>query len=167
MCLLCACGARKVKTQKQQEKQTTEAKADTSTKAETVKEQTGEASTKLDTDFLGFNIEPVNGVPAVFTFKYAGKKIEGSTTGKLNFSNEKKHEETRIRWQNKIHTTYVTHTKYQTHTTYKSLMKERRSDKKAYPWWQLCIGAVLLWELLKLLTKKLLPFNVPIKSKKP
>ena len=40
----------------------------------------------------GFEIEPENGVPAVFSFVYNGQKIEGSTTGKMKFSNENKNE---------------------------------------------------------------------------
>ena len=155
--LILSCGSRKSKVEKQSEKLDNRTEQKTETKTETTSEKSGETSYNLTSDFLNFNIEPVNGTPAIFKFIYGGQEIKGETTGKLNFSNEKRKEETQTKYLEKIQTTYVTKTNYQTHTTYKTVQKSKETERKAYPWYWIVIGTILLWELLKLGVKRFIP----------
>lgn len=155
--ILISCGGRKSKVDKQSEKLDTKTEQIAETKAETTSEKTGETSYNLNSDFLNFNIEPVNDMPAIFKFIYGGQEIRGETTGKLNFSNEKRQEDIKTRFREIIHTTYVTETNYQTHTTYKKATKSKETERKDYPWYWIVVGTILLWELLKIGIKKFLP----------
>lgn len=149
--ILIGCGSRKVKTEKQSEKFDTKTEQKTETKSETTSEKSGETSYNLTSDLLNFNIEPINGIPAVFSFDYNGKKISGETTGKLNFSNEKRKEEIQTKFREVIQTTHVTKTNYQTHTTYKTVQKSKETEREPYPvimWIGLGIVITVLVQLL-------------------
>lgn len=157
MLILLSCGSRKVKIEKQSEKIDTKTEQKTETKSETTSEKSGETSYNLTSDLLNFNIEPVNGMPAIFKFIYGGQEIQGETTGKLNFSNEKRKEDIQTKFREATYTTYVTKTNYQTHTTYKTARKAKETEREPYPWYWIVIGTILLWELLKLGIKRFVP----------
>lgn len=151
--ILLSCGSRKSKVEKQSEKLDTKTEQQAETKSETTSEKTGETSYNLNSEFLNFNIEPVNDMPAIFKFIYGGQEIRGETTGKLNFSNEKRQEEVKTKFRETTHTTYLTKTNYQTHTTYKTERKFKETEREAYPiyWWILLGMAIpvliqLLWK---------------------
>lgn len=133
--LMLSCGARTSSVQKQSEKLETSAEQKTETKTETQSEKSGETSYNLATDFMDFNIEPVNGIPAVFTFNYNGQKITGETTGKLNFSNEKKNEQVQTKYTEVIKTINQIVTVFKTHTTYKKDSKNKDTERSPYPWY--------------------------------
>lgn len=149
--MLISCGARKSSVQKQSEKLDTATEQKTEIKSETKSESSGETTYNLASDFMGFNIEPVNGIPAVFSFNYNGQKITGETTGKLNFSNEKKNEQVQTKYRQVIKTIYETVTFYKTQTTYKKDSKNKDTERLPYPWYFLIAIGFFLNVLLKLL----------------
>ena len=163
--ILLSCGSRKSKVDKQSEKLDTKTEQQAETKVETTSEKTGETSYNLNSDFLNFNIEPVNDMPAIFKFIYGGQEIRGETTGKLNFSNEKRQEEVKTKFRETTHTTYLTKTNYQTHTTYKTERKSKETEREAYPWYYWLGAGMGLMLLIIVIGWAVWKFYNPLKLK--
>lgn len=151
---LLGCGSRKTDTHIDKVKENTETKSEAETQQETTAETTTESTYKISEDIFSFGITPIGDTPAKFLFMFDGKKIEGETSGVLNFGNQKKQSEGKTVTKQIIHTTYKTVTSYQTKTTYKSFTKDKSSERKAYPWYWIVLGTILIWELANLAVNK-------------
>lgn len=125
-----SCGSRKAESQKEVIKETTSEQSTTETKGSTTSELSEKTLFNLFENNMNFGIKPVGDLPARFIFIHNGQKIEGETTGELNFSNQQKTVNTITEIIQKIHTTYQTKTTYKTHTTYKSITKQKKSESK-------------------------------------
>lgn len=127
---LFSCGTQKVDKTFDKHTTETESKGTTETKAET----TSEVSQKTLLDFfesnMNFAIKPIGELPAKFVFNYNGQKIEGETSGEINFTNQQTKIKQETETITKIKTTFQTKTNYQTQTTFKSVQKEKHSESK-------------------------------------
>ena len=149
-----SCGSRKVATEKQSEK--TDLKTETSAEAKTESETKTETSIDLSKYLENQSISVIaDGNP--FTVNYNGFSYSGSAP--IEIRNKK--EQTKTKYFENTETTYKTFTRYKTQTTYKTqyIYKSKDSERKAYPWYWIVIGSILLWELLKFVAKKYLPLN--------
>lgn len=125
----------------------------TETDFESKSESNEELTSRLASNVLGFGIEPINGIPAVFSFSYNGQKIEGETTGKLNFNKEQKTQELTQKRTEKVQTIYKTETTYKTQTTYKSEYKKKDVERETtlmswivmWSGWIILLLVVLIW----------------------
>ena len=152
--LLISCGSRKVK--KNYEKAETETKSEQTT--ETKSETTTEISDKTLLDFfesnMNFGIKPIGETPAKFIFIHNGQKIEGETTGELNFTKQETRFQKVTETIQKIHTTFQTKTFYKTVTNYKTIIKAKESESKRseFAWYILSfvagVGFVILLQVL-------------------
>lgn len=143
-----SCGSRKVESQKEVIKETTSEQSTNETKGSTTSELSEKTLFNLFESNMNFGIKPVGDVPAKFVFIHNGQKIEGETTGELNFSNQQKTMNKVTEIVHKIATTYQTKTTYKTHNTYKSVSKQKKSESKRseFAWYILSafLGMVLI-----------------------
>ena len=132
-----SCGSRKADSQKEVIKETTTEQSTTETKGSTNSELSEKTLFNLFENNMNFAIKPVGDLPARFIFIHNGQKIEGETTGELNFSNQQKTVNTITEIIKKIHTTYQTKTTYKTNTTYKSVIKNKKSEspRSEFAWY--------------------------------
>lgn len=144
---LIGCGTRKVNLSKTSEQQKTEVIEETKSEGSTKSETTSETTYNISDDFFNFGIKPIGDLPAKFVFIHNGQKIEGETSGELNFGTQKRTERGKISTKQLIETTYKTVTKYVTETTYKTSTKNRESESKRsdFAWYVLL--AVLFFGL--------------------
>lgn len=156
--LLVSCGSRtkKQNTATVLEKSNVEKVNQTETLQHASQEITGQ-EIKLQDDF-SLNIEPVNGLPAYFRIFQDGKKIEGETTGKMSFENKKKETKTYTKTLTKTYTIQKTYTKLKTYTIRQIVYRTKTVNKDHYPYWQFVLGSIVVWELLKLLIKRIFKF---------
>lgn len=150
---LLSCGSMKKKVDKVVDKQERlEEKSESVKTSETMLEKVV-TDYKVSDDVLNFTIDPVGDMPAKFVFIHDGKRIDGETTGKLVFSNQKSEKSGSENRENKTQkqTETATKTKVLEKTIY--ITKTVNKERKAYPWWQLMIGAVLVWEIVKRILK--------------
>lgn len=138
---------------------TTETKSEIKTEQITqVESQTESIATEQRTillDNINFQIEPICGQPAVFTFLHNGKEIKGKTTGKLSFNNEKKDETQKSKSENREAKSEDTKTQSQYKIVYKDriIEKEVKQNLSLWFWIGLIFGIIALWELLKYTVK--------------
>ena len=125
-----SCGSRKADSQKEVIKETTTEQSTTETKVSANSETSEKTLLDIFENNINFGIKPIGDIPAKFIFIHNGQKIEGETTGELNFSNQQKTVNTITEIIQKIHTTYQTKTTYKTQTTYKSITKQKKSESK-------------------------------------
>lgn len=157
---LISCGSRNVNLQKEKTEQKENTQISADTKAEITDQRNVETSYKLSETAFGFSIEPING-NASFHLNFGGKEISGETSGKMNFTTSDKQEEKNKKETHKIHTTYQTQTTYQTEITYKSVLKNKQTERKAFPVWVWILTGVLLTVLAQLLWSRVKPkFNL-------
>lgn len=138
-----SCGSRKAESQKEVIKETTSEQSTTETKGSTTSELSEKTLFNLFENNMNFGIKPVGDLPARFIFIHNGQKIEGETTGELNFSNQQKTVNKVTEIIQKIVTTYQTKTTYKTHTTYKSITKQKKSESKRSEFAWYILSAVL------------------------
>lgn len=127
---LLSCGSRKAESQKEVIKETKSEQSTTETKGSTTSELSEKTLFNLFENNMNFGIKPIGDIPAKFVFIHNGQKIEGETTGELNFSNQQKTVNKITEIVQKIVTTYQTKTTYKTNTTYKSVIKNKKSESK-------------------------------------
>ena len=127
---LLSCGSRKAESQKELIKETNSEQSTTETKGTTTSELSEKTLFNLFENNMNFAIKPVGDLPAKFVFIHNGQKIQGETTGELNFSNQQKTVNKVTETVQKIVTTYQTKTTYKTNTTYKSVTKNKKSESK-------------------------------------
>lgn len=157
--LLISCGSRSVNLQKEKTEQKEKTQISETTKSEVTDHRTAETSYKLNETAFGFSIEPING-NASFHLNFGGQQISGETSGKMNFNRSDKQEEKSTKETHLIHTTYQTQLTYQTVTTYKSVLKNKQTERKAFPVWIWILTGVLLTVLAQLLWSRVKPkFN--------
>lgn len=147
--LIISCGSRKSSVSKQYEKveEKTEQTQTTETKQETKTE------TSIDYSKFWENQNIVIGSDGnLFNINYNGFVYSGSAP--ITITNQK--EEIKYKFLQRIQEITITHTKFQTKTTYKSVKtsKDKETERKSYPWYWIVLGTILIWELLKLATKK-------------
>lgn len=140
---LLSCGSRKAESQKEVIKETKSEQSTTETKGSTTSELSEKTLFNLFENNMNFAIKPVGDIPAKFVFIHNGQKIEGETTGELNFSNQQKTVNKVTEIVQKIVTTYQTKTTYKTHTTYKSITKQKKSESKRSEFAWYILSAVL------------------------
>mgnify|MGYP003404269828 CR=1 FL=1 len=128
--LLFSCGSRKADSQKEVIKETTTEQSTTETKGSTTSELSEKTLFNLFENNMNFGIKPVGDLPAKFIFIHNGQKIEGETTGELNFSNQQKTVNKVTEVTQKLITTYQTKTTYKTETTFKSIVKSKATESK-------------------------------------
>ena len=137
--LLSCANSRKVHKNLESVQTKTETQGSTETKAET----TTEISDKTLLDFFetntNFGIKPIGDTPAKFVFIHNGQKIEGETTGELNFNQQQTKINQVTETVKKIHTVFQTKTFYKTVTTFKTVLKEKQSEAKrsSFAWYVL------------------------------
>ena len=141
--LLFSCGSRKADSQKEVVKETTTEQSTTETKGSTNSEISEKTLFNLFENNMNFGIKPIGDIPAKFIFIHNGQKIEGETTGELNFSNQQKTVNTITEIIQKIHTTYQTKTTYKTETTFKSIVKNKATESKRSEFASYILSAVL------------------------
>ena len=127
---LLSCGSRKAESQKEMIKGTKLEQSTAETKGSTTSELSEKTLFNLFENNMNFAIKPVGDLPAKFVFIHNGQKIEGETTGELNFSNQQKTVNKVTEIVQKIVTIYQTKTTYKTNTTYKSVIKNKKSESK-------------------------------------
>lgn len=154
--LLMNCGS--TKKIKAEEKGQEESSLHASQTTEVQTQSEGESRVSLTSMITGFEIEPENGVPAVFSFVYNGQKIEGSTTGKMKFSNENKNENKIETHKDKTQSKDKTQIKYETKIRYKTRYKDVERSFSWWIWLGIIILIIVLWEFVKRLAKKHLKF---------
>ena len=135
--LLFSCGSRKAESQKEVIKETKSEQSTAETKGSTTSELSEKTLFNLFENNMNFAIKPVGDLPAKFVFIHNGQKIEGETTGELNFSNQQKTVNKVTEIVQKIVTTY------QTKTTYKSVIKNKKSESKRSEFAWYILSAVL------------------------
>lgn len=140
---LLSCGSRKAESQKEVIKETKSEQSTTETKGSTTSELSEKTLFNLFENNMNFAIKPVGDLPAKFVFIHNGQKIEGETTGELNFSNQQKTVNKVTEIVQKIVTTYQTKTTYRTNTTYKSVIKNKKSESKRSEFAWYILSAVL------------------------
>lgn len=153
---LLSCGSRKADSQKEVIKETKSEQSTTETKGTTTSELSEKTLFNLFENNMNFAIKPVGDLPAKFVFIHNGQKIEGETTGELNFSNQQKTVNKVTEIVQKIVTTYQTKTTYKTNTTYKSVTKNKKSEstRSEFAWYILSavlgmafiIAILVLWK---------------------
>ena len=141
--LLFSCGSRKADSQKEVIKETTTEQSTTETKGSTTSELSEKTLFNLFEDNINFGIKPVGDLPARFVFIHNGQKIEGETTGELNFSNQQKTVNKVTEITQKLITTYQTKTTYKTETTFKSIVKNKATESKRSEFAWYILSAVL------------------------
>ncbi len=128
--LILSCGSRKAESQKEVIKETTSEQSTTETKGTTNSEISEKTLLDIFENNMNFGIKPIGDIPAKFIFIHNGQKIEGETTGELNFSNQQKTVNKVTEIVQKIVTTYQTKTTYKTETTFKSITKHKATESK-------------------------------------
>jgi len=150
--LLFSCGTRKTDLNKSSEKRTEQTQTEQQTTSSSTTETTTQSEYTLSEDILNFGIRPIDGIAAKFVFLHNGQRIEGETTGELNFGSQRRTETGKTQTRHLVQTTYQTHTSYKTHTTYKSLQKAKQteSERSSLAWYVLAaVLGVVVWEFLK------------------
>lgn len=129
----------------------TQQKGKESSESKSKTESTSESNAKIEN--LNFSVIPQNGLPAVFNFNYGDKTISGTTTGTINFSNQKK--ETKIKTVTKTYT-IEKKVRYWLNITKTQIIYRIRTKTKVvtvdYPWyfWAILVPLIIAaWELLK------------------
>lgn len=140
---LLSCGSRKAESQKEVIKETKSEQSTTETKGSATSELSEKTLFNLFENNMNFGIKPVGDLPAKFVFIHNGQKIEGETTGELNFSNQQKTVNKVTEIVQKLITTYQTKTTYKTQTTYKSITKQKKSESKRSEFAWYILSAVL------------------------
>lgn len=153
---LLSCGSRKVAKQYERETAKEKTEATTETKSETTTDISDKTLLDIFENNMNFGIKPIGDVPAKFVFIHNGQKIEGETTGELNFRKEESRVKKVTETVTKINTTYQTETTYKTQTTYKHVYKDKQSEstRSEFAWYILSallgaiaiIGIQLLWK---------------------
>ena len=141
--LLFSCGSRKADSQKEVIKETTTEQSTTETKGSTNSEKSEKTLLDIFENNINFGIKPIGDIPAKFIFIHNGQKIEGETTGELNFSNQQKTVNKVTEITQKLITTYQTKTTYKTNTTYKSVTKHKATESKRSEFAWYILSAVL------------------------
>lgn len=152
---LFSCGSRKAnKSVEKLTEQTTEQSV-TESETKTTTETSKQTLFNLFENNMNFAIKPISDLPAKFVFIHNGQKIEGETSGELNFSNQQKTVNKKTEITQKLVTTYQTKTTYKTNTTYKSVTKHKATESKRseFAWYLLSflsgiafvISIQLLW----------------------
>ncbi|MDY3444538.1 hypothetical protein PG616_06765 [Riemerella anatipestifer] len=146
--LLASCGSVKKSksTEKQDLKLTTEEKVKTETSTTSIIDN----KEIVNRENLSFNIEPICGHPAIFSFIHNGKEVKGETTGKLTFNNEKKEENKETKKE--VKEEKKEEAKVKTQIIYRDKIVNKEVERKNIPLWlygAIGIGIILLWELLK------------------
>ena len=141
--LLFSCGTRTAESQKEVIKEATTEQSTTETKGSTNSETSEKTLLDIFENNMNFGIKPIGDIPAKFIFIHNGQKIEGETTGELNFSNQQKTVNKVTEITQKLITTYQTKTTYKTNTTYKSITKQKKSESKRSEFAWYILSAVL------------------------
>ena len=146
------CGNRNV--QKNKEKISESAKVETKTDAKVDMTSTTSEKTLFDLfeNNTNLSIRPIGGLPAKFILFHNGQKIEGETSGELNFNNTQTTVKKETEVQKVTQITYVTHTTYKSKTFYKSVLADTLTKSDRPMFWFLALVAVisiLLWEAIK------------------
>ncbi|MDV3952177.1 hypothetical protein CMT57_09425 [Elizabethkingia anophelis] len=128
--IIWGCGSRKVDNTKLKQEATKNEFTEDKQRTEIQSEIQGESSAKTKRKDFNFSIEPVAGN---YSFKYGGIEFNGNAKVTVNYSDEKKEEQTKIK--EAIKTVIDRYVKNITVTTYKSVYNHKNIDKKALPWW--------------------------------
>lgn len=149
---LLSCGTRQTSLQKNKESSDSETAIDNKTEIISNTETTSQASYKISDNFLNFAIKPIDGLPAKFSFIHNGEKIEGETSGELNFTNQKKEEVGKVLSKTIVNTIYRIHNVYRIHKIHRTESKQRETKSKRPSWWLyglIAVLSILLWEAAK------------------
>ena len=138
-----SCGSRKADSQKEVIKETTSEQSTTETKGSTNSEISEKTLLDIFENNINFGIKPIGDNPAKFIFIHNGQKIEGETTGELNFSNQQKTVNKVTEIVQKLIITYQTKTTYKTETTFKSIVKNKATESKRSEFAWYILSAVL------------------------
>lgn len=149
--LVISCGSRKSKTEKQTEK------TDFQTGQNLSKTEELETTSETTIDYAKFFQEiglKIKSSGSDYQFQIGDFKFAGNAD--VEFSNKK--EETKTKIFHRIETIYKSKITYKTETTYKTqtIFKSKETERETYPWYWIVLGTILIWELLKLATKKYL-----------
>lgn len=149
---LASCGS--VKKSKSIEKQDLKLTTEEKVKTETSTTSITDNKEIVNRENLSFNIEPICGQPAIFSFIHNGKEVKGETTGKLTFNNEKK--EKNKETKNEVKEEKKEEVQAETKIIYKDRIVNKEVERQNIPLWlygAIGIGIILLWELLKYAVK--------------
>lgn len=146
------CGNRNVQKNKERISESEKVEASAETKVETASTTTERTLFDLFENNTKLSIKPIGDFPAKFILIHNGQKIEGETSGELNFSND----QTTVRQETEVtkvtKTTYVTHTTYKSKIFFKSVLADTLTKSDRPMFWFLavaCIISILLWEAIK------------------
>ncbi|MDY3362604.1 hypothetical protein PG623_01175 [Riemerella anatipestifer] len=149
---LASCGS--VKKSKNIERQDIKINTEEKVKMETSTTSITDNKEIVNRENLSFNIEPICGQPAVFSFIHNGKEVKGETTGKLTFNNEKKEEKRETK--NEVREEKKEEANIKTKIIYKDRIVNKEVERKTIPLWLygvIGISIIILWELLKYTVK--------------
>lgn len=115
------------------------------------------SNTKKTVLDLGFNfsLDPINGQNSFFKVIRGKDTLAVETNAKVNFNQNNKSEKIITKTITNTETQYLSQMTYKSQTSFYS----KQTDKKAYPWWWIAIGSILIYKTLEIILKQFLNKN--------